>query len=122
MVGALASTSSMVPWTFHIPIAKQCIANRVHMLTASYVSPAMAELHDEASRAGVCLMNEIGLDPGIDHMLAMQFIDNVHNKGGKVCAQSYYFATTASYSHLMSCSHRSLNLSLGVEVSLIGTS
>ena len=75
----------MVPWTFHMPIAKQCIANRVHMLTASYVSPAMAELHDEASRAGVCLMNEIGLDPGIDHMLAMQFIDNVHAKGGKVC-------------------------------------
>ena len=75
----------MVPWTFHIPIARQCIANRVHMLTASYVSPAMAELHDEASRAGVCLMNEIGLDPGVDHMLAMQFIDNVHAKGGKVC-------------------------------------
>lgn len=47
------------------------------------------ELHEPAVKAGVTMMNEIGLDPGIDHMLAMQCFDEVHNKGGKVRKYQY---------------------------------
>lgn len=56
---------SLLPATAHVPIAKACIAHRKSMVTASYISPDMRRLHAEAARAGVCIMNEIGLDPGI---------------------------------------------------------
>jgi saccharopine dehydrogenase-like NADP-dependent oxidoreductase len=49
------------------------------MVTASYVSPAMRELHQQAQRAGIAIVNEVGLDPGIDHMSAMKVIDEVHS-------------------------------------------
>jgi alpha-aminoadipic semialdehyde synthase len=75
---------SYVPFQLHPRIARQCIAHRVNMVTASYISPALQELDEPAREAGITLFNEIGLDPGIDHMLAMQCIDEVHDKGGKV--------------------------------------
>jgi len=55
------------------------------MLTASYLSPEMKELHQQAVDGNITMFNEIGFDPGIDHMLAMQCFDEVHDKGGKVC-------------------------------------
>lgn len=75
---------SYVPFQFHPLIAKLCIAHKVNMLTASYVSPALQELDESAKAAGITLFNEIGLDPGIDHMLALRCIDEVHSKGGQV--------------------------------------
>ena len=54
------------------------------MLTASYLSPEMKELHQQAVDADITMFNEIGFDPGIDHMLAMQCFDEAHDKGGKV--------------------------------------
>ena len=54
------------------------------MLTASYLSPDMRELHQQAVDADIAVFNEIGFDPGIDHMLSMQCFDEVHEKGGKV--------------------------------------
>jgi saccharopine dehydrogenase-like NADP-dependent oxidoreductase len=51
-----------------------------HMVTASYVSPEMKELHEQAKAKGVVLLNEMGLDPGMDHMSAMQVIDEVRKK------------------------------------------
>jgi saccharopine dehydrogenase-like NADP-dependent oxidoreductase len=75
---------SMLPAHMHIPVATACIALGKHMVTASYVSPAMEALHARAQEAGVILMNEIGVDPGIDHLSAMHMIDRVRNAGGEV--------------------------------------
>jgi saccharopine dehydrogenase-like NADP-dependent oxidoreductase len=75
---------SMLPAHMHIPVATACIALGKHMVTASYVSPAMEALHPRAQEAGVILMNEIGVDPGIDHLSAMHMIDRVRNAGGEV--------------------------------------
>ncbi|OZJ02634.1 hypothetical protein BZG36_04160 [Bifiguratus adelaidae] len=74
---------SLVPATLHTKIAKLCIEHRKHMVTASYVSPEMKALNDRAERAGITIMNEVGLDPGIDHMSAMRIIDEVQKEGGK---------------------------------------
>jgi len=81
---------SLVPYTHHVQIAKICIDLKKHLITTSYVSAAMRELNDAAINAGILILNEIGLDPGIDHMSAMRIIDDVHKRGGKVVSfQSY---------------------------------
>lgn len=54
------------------------------MVTASYCSPEMAKLHDAAESAGITILNEVGLDPGIDHLLAMECFDEIRSHGGKV--------------------------------------
>lgn len=81
---------SMLPAFMHISVAKDCVRYKKHMATASYVSQEMAELHQEAIAAGVILMNEIGLDPGIDHASAMKIIDQVHAEGGELTSFKSY--------------------------------
>ena len=75
---------SMLPARFHIEVAKDCIAYKTHMVTASYVSPEMQQLDIAAKENGLIFMNEIGLDPGIDHMSAMQVLNDIRDKGGKI--------------------------------------
>ena len=75
---------SMLPARFHIEVAKDCITYKKHMVTASYISDEMQALDEEAKANNLIFMNEIGVDPGIDHMSAMQVIDNIRDKGGKV--------------------------------------
>ncbi len=75
---------SLVPYTHHVTIAELCIKHRKHMVTTSYVSDAMKALDGRAKEAGILILNEIGLDPGIDHMSAMRIIDHVTKSGGKV--------------------------------------
>ncbi|AUC21044.1 saccharopine dehydrogenase [Polaribacter sejongensis] len=75
---------SMLPARFHIEVAKDCILFGKHMVTASYVSDEMKALDKQAKEKGLILMNEIGLDPGIDHMSAMQVLNNIRNKGAKM--------------------------------------
>ena len=75
---------SMLPAHLHIEIAKDCIVFKKHMVTASYISPAMQELDEEAKQNNLVFMNEIGLDPGIDHMSAMKVLDEIRAKGGNV--------------------------------------
>lgn len=75
---------SMLPATMHIAVAKDCIAYNKNMVTASYVSDAMQALNEQVENKGLIFMNEIGLDPGIDHMSAMQVIDKIRAKGGKM--------------------------------------
>ena len=75
---------SMLPARFHLQVAKDCISFEKHMVTASYISDEMKELDAEAKKKGLVFMNEIGLDPGIDHMSAMQIIDRIKNEGGKM--------------------------------------
>ncbi|MEX2597371.1 MAG: saccharopine dehydrogenase C-terminal domain-containing protein [Salibacteraceae bacterium] len=75
---------SMLPAHMHVSVARQCIALHKPMVTASYVSPEMQALDEEAKRAGVIIMNEIGVDPGIDHMSAMRVLDDLRSKGAKI--------------------------------------
>jgi len=75
---------SMLPARFHIKVAEDCIRYKKHLVTASYVSPEIMELDKAAKENGLVFMNEIGLDPGIDHMSAMQIIDRIRDKNGKV--------------------------------------
>lgn len=77
-------TVSLLPYRFHVDVAKFCLRFRKPLVTTSYVSPAMQALHDDAVKAGVIFLNEAGLDPGIDHMSAMRIIDNVRERGGKI--------------------------------------
>ena len=75
---------SMLPAHLHIEVAKDCVLFQKHMVTASYISDAMQALDAEAKAKGLIFMNEIGLDPGIDHMSAMKVIDEIKEKGGKM--------------------------------------
>jgi saccharopine dehydrogenase (NAD+, L-glutamate forming) len=75
---------SMLPARFHIEAAKDCILYKKHLVTASYVNDEMQALDEEAKANGLVFMNEIGVDPGIDHMSAMQVIDRIRNAGGKI--------------------------------------
>ena len=81
---------SLVPYNFHPVVAKICIANKKHMVTTSYVSAAMQEQNGAAQKAGVTVLNEVGVDPGIDHMSAMRIIDSVRNRGGRIVAFKSY--------------------------------
>ncbi|WP_430968441.1 saccharopine dehydrogenase family protein [Spongiimicrobium sp. 2-473A-2-J] len=75
---------SMLPARFHIKVAEDCITFGKHLVTASYVSPEIRLLDQQAKAKGLVFMNEIGVDPGIDHMSAMQIIDTIRSHGGKV--------------------------------------
>ncbi|MEH6534936.1 MAG: saccharopine dehydrogenase C-terminal domain-containing protein [Psychroserpens sp.] len=75
---------SMLPARYHIEVAKDCITYRKNMVTASYVSEDMQKLNKAATEKGLVFMNEIGVDPGIDHMSAIKVIDSIRAKGGKM--------------------------------------
>jgi saccharopine dehydrogenase-like NADP-dependent oxidoreductase len=75
---------SMLPARYHIEVARDCIEFGKHMVTASYVSKEMQALNHKVESKGLVFMNEIGLDPGVDHMSAMQVIDRIRAKGGKM--------------------------------------
>lgn len=75
---------SMLPAHMHIEVAKDCVTFKKNMVTASYISDAMQALDAEVKANNLVFMNEIGLDPGIDHMSAMKVIDEIRAKGGKM--------------------------------------
>jgi saccharopine dehydrogenase-like NADP-dependent oxidoreductase len=75
---------SMLPAHMHIEVAKDCVTFQKNMVTASYISDAIQSLDAEVKAKGLVFMNEIGLDPGIDHMSAMKVIDDIKAKGGKM--------------------------------------
>lgn len=75
---------SMLPAHMHIDVAKDCVTFKKNMVTASYISDAMQSLDEEAKANNLIFMNEIGLDPGIDHMSAMKVIHEIQDKGGKM--------------------------------------
>ncbi|MEJ4090005.1 saccharopine dehydrogenase family protein [Galbibacter orientalis] len=75
---------SMLPARFHIEVAKDCLLYEKNMVTASYVSKEMEALDEEVKAKGLIFLNEIGVDPGIDHMSAMKVIDKIRGKGGKM--------------------------------------
>lgn len=75
---------SVLPYTFHTVVAEYCIKQRKHLITASYISDSMRKLDERAKEAGIILLNEIGLDPGIDHMEAMRIIHKIKDEGGQI--------------------------------------
>eukprot|EP00252_Welwitschia_mirabilis_P027958 TRINITY_DN9844_c0_g1_i1.p1 TRINITY_DN9844_c0_g1~~TRINITY_DN9844_c0_g1_i1.p1 ORF type:complete len:1040 (-),score=221.91 TRINITY_DN9844_c0_g1_i1:386-3505(-) len=75
---------SLLPASCHMPIAKACIKLRRNLVTASYVDKSMSEANVQAKEAGVTILCEMGLDPGIDHMMAMKMIDEMHSRGGQI--------------------------------------
>jgi saccharopine dehydrogenase (NADP+, L-glutamate forming) len=77
---------SMLPYAYHPKVAALCVKHRKHMVTTSYVKETMRALDGPAREAGVILMNEIGVDPGIDHMSAMKVIHDVKRQGGKIAS------------------------------------
>ena len=84
MIAGHDITVSLLPFGFHIGVATLCLKYRKSMVTTSYVKPEMNALDEAAREAGVILLNELGLDPGIDHMSAMRIIDYIHEKEGAV--------------------------------------
>lgn len=81
---------SLLPYTYHVKVANLCIKHKKHMVTTSYVSADMAKLDTPAKEAGVLILNEIGVDPGIDHMSAMKIIHMVEKEGGKITSFNSY--------------------------------
>lgn len=81
---------SLLPATMHPLVAKKCIELKKHMVTASYISPQMLALDEKAKAAGVSILNEIGVDPGLDHMSAMKIFHEVEEKGGKIVSFKSY--------------------------------
>lgn len=79
---------SLLPWIHHLKVANLCLKLNKHLVTTSYVKPEMQALDSEAKKRGLLFLNEIGVDPGIDHMAAMKIIHGAQEKGGKV--ESFY--------------------------------
>lgn len=75
---------SFIPYLFHLRVAEQCLKHGKHLVTASYEQPAMKALDAEVQARGLTFLNEIGLDPGIDHLSAMRIIDEAHERGAQV--------------------------------------
>ena len=81
---------SLLPAPQHPVVAELCVRHKKHMVTTSYISPKMKTLDGPARDAGVTLLNEIGVDPGIDHMSAMRIIHDVERRGGQVVSFKSY--------------------------------
>ena len=75
---------SLLPYTFHVQVARECLRQKVNMVTTSYVSDEMRTLNEQAKRSDIILLNECGVDPGQDHMSAMKIIHKAHAEGGKI--------------------------------------
>ncbi len=75
---------SLLPYNYHFKVAEICVKHNKHLVTTSYVSDPMRGLDKKAKDAGIILLNECGLDPGIDHMSAMKIVHKVEENGGKV--------------------------------------
>ncbi|AEO67542.1 uncharacterized protein THITE_2050253 [Thermothielavioides terrestris NRRL 8126] len=75
---------SLVPYAHHPAVIRAAIKGKTNVVTTSYVSPAMRALEDDVKKAGIIVLNEVGVDPGVDHLYAIKTIDEVHEKGGKV--------------------------------------
>lgn len=81
---------SLLPATLHVKVAEKCIEHKTDMVTTSYISPQMRALNTKAEAAGIIILNEIGVDPGIDHMSAMKIFHKVENEGGKIVSFMSY--------------------------------
>lgn len=79
---------SLLPAPMHVPIALECILHQKNLITASYEGDDMRSIGERAKNAGIIILNEVGLDPGLDHMSAMRIIHNIQHRGGKITSFS----------------------------------
>ncbi|XP_040858082.1 alpha-aminoadipic semialdehyde synthase, mitochondrial [Ochotona curzoniae] len=84
LVAAQDLVISLLPYVLHPLVAKACITTKVNMVTASYITPEMKELEKRVQDAGITVIGELGLDPGLDHMLAMETIDKAKEMGATI--------------------------------------
>ena len=75
---------SLLPWTLHPVIARLCLAHGKHLVTASYIKEELQAMDREARQKKLTFLNEVGVDPGLDHMSAMKIIDAVRRDGGRI--------------------------------------
>jgi len=75
---------SLVPYVYHAGVIRSAIKSKTNVVTTSYVSPAINELDSAVKEAGIVVLNEVGVYPGVDHLYAIKKINEIHNKGGKV--------------------------------------
>lgn len=90
---------SMLPPSMHMIVAKVCLKQGKNMVTTSYISPEMKAIDEDAKEAGIIILNEIGEDPGIDHLGAMHMINQVKNDGGKITSFKSYGSGIPSFEH-----------------------
>ena len=84
LLGGADCVISLLPARMHPLIARTCLDLGKHLVTASYVSDSLRRLHSRAKKKGLVFLNEVGLDPGIDHMSAMRIIDRIKEQGGRI--------------------------------------
>lgn len=90
---------SLIPYVHHALVVSAAIKHSKPVVTTSYISPALWALNDQAKSAGITVLNEIGLDPGIDHLYAVKTIDEVHKAGGQVKAFTSYCGALPAPEH-----------------------
>jgi len=90
LISGKAVVISLLPADLHIILANACLVAQAHLITASYTSVAMRDLDEEVKAKGLIFLNECGLDPGIDHLSAMEIIDRIHDEGGTVTSFKSY--------------------------------
>ncbi len=89
-IGKADLVVSMLPARMHIMVAETCLELNKDMVTASYVSNELKELNEQAKQKGLIFLNEVGVDPGIDHMSTMEVIDRVKSAGGEMLSFRSY--------------------------------
>ena len=75
---------SMLPAKYHFLIAIECLKSNINLVTASYISDELMKLDDEVKKKNLLFLNEVGLDPGLDHMSALKLIKEIKNENGKI--------------------------------------
>lgn len=81
---------SMLPASLHIIVVKDCLEIGRHLITPSYITPEIKQLDQSFREKGIIVLNEIGLDPGIDHLSAMKLLDEIRDRGGEIkCFESF---------------------------------
>ncbi|HEY9062659.1 MAG TPA: saccharopine dehydrogenase C-terminal domain-containing protein [Pseudobacteroides sp.] len=88
---------SLLPWMMHEKVARVCIEYNKNLVTTSYVKPGLRALESEVKKRGLLFLKEIGVDPGVDHMIAMKAIDKIHSDNGKVVSFYSYGTSLPAY-------------------------
>ena len=99
MVKGVDLVVSMIPPNMHVIVANVCLNHGINMVTTSYISTEMKALDEKVKKAGIIILNEIGEDPGIDHMGAMKMINQVKKEGGKIKSFKSYGSGIPSFEH-----------------------
>jgi saccharopine dehydrogenase-like NADP-dependent oxidoreductase len=99
MVKGVDLVVSMIPPNMHVIVANVCLKHGINMVTTSYISTEMKALDEKVKKAGIIVLNEIGEDPGIDHMGAMKMINQVKKEGGKIKSFKSYGSGIPSFEH-----------------------